>query len=120
MLTKALCRTRSIDTASAIAPALCKTPTVLSIFTSSIPRRQTINPIGYPRPRARSFSGCARIFPVNLFLMAHTRCHRSLKHDDITHKAQASHHVWLGHVCDVGGRHVPSHLLLAAPHLQPL
>ena len=50
MRTITLCRTRSIDTASAIAPASCRTPTALSIFTFRIPLRRAMNSNWLPAP----------------------------------------------------------------------
>ena len=111
----ALCRIRSIDTASAIAPASCRMPTAPSIFTSRTLLRQAMNPTGCPRPQAISYSGCACICPAKPFSMGGTRCRRSSKHNDIAYEAQASHYIRLGHGCGMGDRHVPLHLFLAAP-----
>ena len=74
-----LCRIRSIDTASAIAPASRRTPTAPSTFTSRTPLRQAMSPTGCPRQQAISYSGCAHICPVRLFWMASTRCRQSSK-----------------------------------------
>ena len=83
-----LCRIRSIGTASAIAPASCRTPTAPSTFTSRTPLRQAMNPTGCPHPQAISYSGCACICPAQPFSTASTRCRRSSRHDDIAYEVQ--------------------------------
>ncbi len=53
---------------------------------SKTPPRRGMNRTGYPRLRATSDFGCARICQARLFSTASIRCRRSLKHDDIKYE----------------------------------
>src|SRR5450432_1667930 len=78
-----LWRIQSIGILSATALVLRKTPTARLTFTSRKPLQQAMNPTGYRRPRANSYSGCACICPVRPFSTAPTRCRQSLKCNDM-------------------------------------
>jgi hypothetical protein len=67
-----------------------------------------------------SDSGCACMCPVKQFSTASTRFRRLPKRGDLAYETQTSAHIWYGHACGIGARHVPLRLLLATPRVQPL
>src|SRR5215469_12962967 len=81
----ALYRIPLTDTASAIALASCRIPTVQSTFTSRTLLRPATSPIGCLHHRAISYCGCACICPVKPFLTASTKYRRLFKYDDATY-----------------------------------